>query len=148
MGAAAEQGTHSAEWWTSMRKMRLRMANWCPHCTETAPLMNQVARDMAQEKDVDWLKIDASKIGEVRRAFAVKSYPTIQFFKQEQAVSEFEPDPTVQDLESWAKTQHAKHALLEDPASRAASSARASHTPRTQHREQRWHSGSSSRAHS
>ena len=52
-------------------------APWCPHCQNTMPVYDRVARNVT---GVKFLTIDASTIADVRGPFGITAYPTIKFF--------------------------------------------------------------------
>ncbi|CAD6578387.1 MAG: hypothetical protein CYPHOPRED_000566 [Cyphobasidiales sp. Tagirdzhanova-0007] len=61
-------------------------ADWCPPCKMLDPILQRV---MAQEHEVDYLKIDTDKATDLAAKYKIASLPTVVAFKHGKEYSRF-----------------------------------------------------------
>ena len=61
-------------------------AEWCGPCKMTAPILDEVAKDMGDKLQVAKLNVDEH--GEIAQRFGIRGIPTLILFKQGEQVAQ------------------------------------------------------------
>ncbi|CAE1313662.1 PDIA1 [Acanthosepion pharaonis] len=78
-------------------------APWCGHCKALAPEYEKAASEFKGDENVFLAKVDATAETDLAERFEVRGYPTIKFFKEGIASSDYSAGRTSPEIINWLK---------------------------------------------